>query len=69
MKTAHIFIVVLMFPVVLMLAAGASAATVKTIHKIKLGASLISVNVYENPGAQIIFFALHYDEQMGAALA
>jgi hypothetical protein len=69
MKTAQIFIVVLMFLIVLTLAASADAAIVKTTHKMQLGASEISVNVYENAGAQITFFAPHFNEQTGTNLA
>ncbi len=69
MKTAQIFIVVLMFLIVLTLAVSANAATVKTTHKLRLGASEISVNVYENTGARVTFFAPHHNEQLGTNLA
>jgi hypothetical protein len=69
MKTAQIFIIVLMFVIVLTLAVSANAAMVKTTHKIRLGASEISVNVYENTGAQVTFFAPHYNEQTGTNIA
>lgn len=69
MKTAEIFIVVLMFAIVLTLAVSANAAIVKTTHKLRLGASEVSVNVYENAGAQVTFFAPHHNEQTAAILA
>ncbi len=53
----------------LFIAVGASAATVKTTNKLKLGESEIIVNVYENAGAKITFFAPHYNEQVGIILA
>lgn len=70
MKTAQIFIAVLMFFIVLTLAVSAAdAATVKTTHKIKLGDSQINVNIYENAGASVTFFAPHHNEQIGLNLA
>lgn len=69
MKTAQIFIVILMFLVVVTLAVSANAAIVKTAHKLTLGESLVSVNIYENAGARVTFFAPHYNEQIGLNLA
>ena len=69
MRSMQIFIVVLMFVIVLTLAVSANASTVKTTHKIRLGASEVSVNVYENAGAQVTFFAPHFNEQTGTNLA
>src|SRR5215204_2834789 len=69
MKIAEIFIVVLMFLVVLTLAVNANAASVKTAQKLQLGDSEVSVNVYENGGASVTFFAPHHNEQIGLNLA
>ena len=69
MKIAEIFIVVLMFLVVLTLAVNANAATVKRTQKLALGESAVSVNVYENEGASVTFFAPHHNEQIGLNLA
>jgi len=70
MKTVQIFIVILMFFIVAALAVSASAATVKTVHKIQIGDSEATVNVYENEGgAAVTFFAPHYNEQIGLNLA
>ena len=69
MKTAQLFVVVLMFLIALMLVVGANAATVKRTQKLWLGDSQISVNIYENAGAGVTFFAPHYNEQTGANLA
>ena len=69
MKTAQILIVILMFLVVLTLAVNANAATVKTTHRLSLGDSQISVNVYENAGASVTFFAPHHNERIGLNLA
>ncbi len=55
--------------ILLFIAVGASAATVKSIRKLQLGESEIIVNVYENAGAKITFFAPHYNEQTGIFLA
>ncbi|HVE58353.1 MAG TPA: hypothetical protein VNB22_16090 [Pyrinomonadaceae bacterium] len=69
MKIAQIFIVVLMFSIILMIAVNADAATVKTTQKLQLGDSQVSVNVYENAGAGVTFFAPHHNEQIGLNLA
>jgi hypothetical protein len=69
MKIAQIFIVILMFFIVVTLAVSADAATVKTTRKLQLGDSQISVNVYENTGASVTFFAPHHNEQIGLNLA
>ena len=69
MKIAQIFIVILMFCIIITLTVSASAATVKTTQKLQLGDSRISVNVYENAGAGVTFFAPHHNEQIGLNLA
>lgn len=69
MKIAEIFIVVLMFLVVLTLAVNANAATVKTTRKLPLGDAAVTVNLYENAGAGVTFFAPHHNEQTGLSLA
>jgi hypothetical protein len=58
-----------MFLVVLTLAVSADAAIVKTAHRLPLGDSQITVNVYENAGASVTFFAPHHNEQLGLRLA
>jgi hypothetical protein len=59
-----------MFFIVLTLAvSGAEAATVKTTQRLQLGDSQVSVNIYENAGAGVTFFAPHYNEQIGLNLA
>jgi hypothetical protein len=50
-------------------ASGAEAAVTKTPHDIGLGETSVRVNVYENEGAAVTFFAPHYNEQAGLALA
>jgi len=69
MKLAQIFIVALMFSIILLIAANANAATVKTTQKLRLGDSEVSVNIYENAGANVTFFAPHHNEQIGLNLA
>lgn len=69
MKIAQIFIVILMFFIVVTLAVSADAAIVKTTRKLPLGESFITVNVYENAGASVTFFAPHHNEQIGLNLA
>jgi len=69
MKIAQIFIVILMFLIVLTLAVNANAATVKTAQRLQLGDSQIIVNIYENAGASVTFFAPHHNEQIGLNLA
>jgi hypothetical protein len=69
MKIAQVLIVVLMFFVVLTLAVSANAATVKTTRRLQLGDSQVSVNIYENAGASVTFFAPHHNEQIGLNLA
>lgn len=69
MKIAQLFIIVLVFSVILLIAVNANAATVKTTQKLQLGDSRISVNIYENAGADVTFFAPHYNEQIGLNLA
>jgi hypothetical protein len=58
-----------MFLVVLTLAVSANAATVKTVQRLQLGDSRVSVNIYENAGASVTFFAPHHNEQIGLNLA
>ena len=53
----------------LFIVVGARAATVKTTQKLQLGESEIIVNIYENTGDVITFFAPHYNEQTGIILA
>lgn len=69
MKIAQLFIIVLVFSIILLIAVNANAATVKTTQKLQLGDSQISVNVYENAGAGVTFFAPHHNEQIGLNLA
>jgi hypothetical protein len=63
MKLAQIFIIILL------IAAATEAATVKSTRKLQLGDSEVSVNIYENSGANITFFAPHHNEQIGLNLA
>jgi hypothetical protein len=63
MKLAGIFITLLFITI------GAEAATVKSTRKLPLGESFVSVNIYENEGAGITFFAPHHNEQIGLTLA
>jgi hypothetical protein len=69
MKIAQIFIVILMFFIIVTLAVSADAATVKTTQKLPLGDSEINVNIYENTGAGVTFFAPHHNERTGLNLA
>src|ERR1041384_874615 len=69
MKIAQIFIVIVMFFIIVTLAVAANAATVKTTQKLQLGDSEVIVNIYENAGANITFFAPHHNEQIGLNLA
>ncbi len=55
MKLAQIFITILLTT------AATQAATVKSTQKIQLGDSEVSVNIYENTGANITFFAPHHN--------
>jgi hypothetical protein len=63
MKLAQIFIIILL------IAAATEAATVKSTRKLQLGESEVSVNIYENAGANITFFAPHHNERIGLNLA
>ncbi len=63
MKPAQIFIIILLIVV------AAEAATVKSTRKLQLGESEVIVNIYENAGAGITFFAPHHNEQLGLNLA
>jgi hypothetical protein len=47
----------------------ADAATRKTTHGLMLGETEIRINVYENAGANVTFFAPHHNEQLGIRLA
>jgi hypothetical protein len=69
MKIAQILILILLFSIILIIAVNANAATVKTTQKLQLGDSQVSVNVYENAGAGVTFFAPHHNEQIGLNLA
>lgn len=51
------------------LAVSVNAAVRKTAHDLTLGEAKIRVNVYENEGAAVTFFAPHYNEQTGLNLA
>jgi hypothetical protein len=63
MKLAQIFIIILL------IAAATEAATVKSTRKLQLGESEVSINIYENAGANITFFAPHHNERIGLNLA
>lgn len=63
MKLTRIFIFILI------VAGIAEAATVKSTRKLLLGETEINVNIYENTGANITFFAPHYNEQLARTLA
>lgn len=58
-------LIVMMF----LTAATANAAVKKTVHDLTLGETKIRVNVYENEGAAVTFFAPHHNEQTGLGLA
>jgi len=58
-----------MFCIIITLTVSANAATVKMTQKLQLGDSRISINVYENAGAGLTFFAPHHNEQIGLNLA
>ena len=45
------------------------AATRKSTHAVMLGETAIRINVYENAGANVTFFAPHHNEQLGIRLA
>lgn len=47
----------------------AEAAVRKTAHDLVLGEARVRVNVYENDGAAVTFFAPHHNEQTGLTLA
>ncbi len=64
MKLAQIFIIILLIAV-----AAAEASTAKSTRTLPLGDSFVSINVYENAGANITFFAPHHNEQIGLNLA
>ncbi|MBS1793269.1 MAG: hypothetical protein JSS81_05415 [Acidobacteria bacterium] len=63
MKTIQILVLILV------VAAAANAAVTKTVQKLALGDSEITVNVYENAGANVTFFSPHHNEQTGLNLA
>jgi hypothetical protein len=59
-----------MFLIIMTLAVSAAdAATVKRTYRLPLGDTQVSVNVYENAGASVTFFAPHHNEQIGLNLA
>ena len=47
----------------------AKGATQKTLVTLPLGESFVKINVYENAGANVTFFAPHYNEQTARVLA
>lgn len=47
------------------IAVTANAATRKSTHALMLGETEIRINVYENAGSSITFFAPHHNEQLG----
>lgn len=57
MQRTLIFLSILLFTIV------ADGATRKSTHALRLGETEIRVNVYENTGASVTFFAPHYNEQ------
>jgi hypothetical protein len=59
----------LVFISILLLSAVADGATRKSTHALALGETEIRVNVYENAGASVTFFAPHHNEQAAARLA
>lgn len=63
MKRAVIFIYILIF------AAVASSAMRKDVKILTLGETAIRVNVYENAGGRVMFFAPHYNERISRTLA
>lgn len=63
MRTAILFILILLT------AAATQAATVKSTQKLLLGETEVKVNVYQNSGGNITFFAPHYNEQTAINLA
>ncbi|MEP6902500.1 MAG: hypothetical protein ABJA66_12165 [Actinomycetota bacterium] len=63
MKPAQILITILL------IAVAAEAAMVKSTRKLQLGDGEVSVNIYENAGTNITFFAPHHNEQIGLILA
>ncbi len=64
MKGTLIFITVLLASIV-----GANGATQKSTINLTLGESIVNVNVYENAGVNITFFAPHHNEQTARNLA
>ena len=64
MKRAIIFITILLASIV-----AANAAATKTTVNLPLGETVIKVNIYENAGANITFFAPHHNEQTARLLA
>ncbi len=59
----------LLFIFILLIAATAQGAAVKSTQKLFLGETEVKINVYENAGAQITFFAPHYNELISVKLA
>ncbi|MGC2236878.1 MAG: hypothetical protein WA584_12005 [Pyrinomonadaceae bacterium] len=64
MKGTLILITILLASVLV-----ANGATQKSTINLTLGESTVNVNVYENAGANITFFAPHHNEQTARALA
>ncbi len=48
---------------------GANAATVKTTQTLLLGETEVKINIYENSGARITFFAPHFNERIALQTA
>lgn len=59
----------LLFILILLIAATAQGAAVKSMQKLFLGETEVKINIYENSGAQVTFFAPHYNEQIAVKLA
>ena len=56
--------------IIIFFAAGfAEGAMIKSTRKLPLGETEVQVNIYENAGANITFFAPHHNEQIGLNLA
>lgn len=64
MKRTLLFITILLASIV-----AASGAAQKTVVNLPLGESFVKVNVYENAGANLTFFAPHHNEQTARVLA
>lgn len=64
MRRALLFITIFLTSVL-----AANAAAQKTVVNLPLGESIVKVNVYENQGASVTFFAPHHNEQIARTLA